>query len=89
MRIWDGTISRGQLARILGVEIWRSNEVAESLKVKTLNGQYEIREAKRIAARFVVVGKPEEVERAKVALRGPLRGDVDPRAFNDREQYEP
>ena len=68
---------------MLGVEPWRLNEVAEPLKVRTLNGRYDIAEAKKIAARFVVVGNPEEVERAKMALRGPLRGDVDPATFND------
>jgi hypothetical protein len=40
-------------------------------------------------ARKDLVGKAEEVAGAKVALRGPLRGDVDPRSFNELERYEP
>jgi hypothetical protein len=36
--------------------------------------------------RFVVGGTPEQVELAKVALRGPLRGEVDPHAFNQWER---
>jgi hypothetical protein len=86
VRVWDGTISGGAPRKMLGTEPWQLKEVAEELKLRPMNGRYEIADAKKIAARFVIVGSPEQVERAKVALTGPLRGEVDPRVFKDWEQ---
>jgi hypothetical protein len=37
----------------------------EELELRPMSGGYEIADAQKIAARFVVVGSPQQVERAR------------------------
>jgi hypothetical protein len=83
MRLWDGTIGTLAVTRMLEIAPSRLREIAEPLGFRSLNGRWDVTDVKKIATRLVVVGSELERGAAKTALTGPLKGPVDPAAFND------
>lgn len=58
---------------MLRISPYRLREVAEKLGARSLNGQWDTDDVRKVAYKLVVIGTDTEKADAKAALVGPLR----------------